>query len=385
MNRGMALSSLLVIVLMSIHPASGQAVASWVALEADLMAPNAVRINTLDTWVKVSENIDLRLGAGGLALVDNPNPSQPRQTIDFWHFTPVGISYGLGQGFSVEGMIEGLSAPGWNLNFLVDQEDAGWVPGITTVGTARHLAFRWSIPVQEWGSMTLKVGIRGCSEIDIYADDNGSLLDLNYVGRFTPYSTGFFIQTSIGLGDWRSYRWGWRKSRPKKTTKRRSSQRQVIPNVPRNPERASNVSNSIKRDSKISFSENNLDITVENIFVIEGKGQSCRQKSIESGVLDVVGQKLIGPYNVLERQMLDVVLEEQRLAMSGLVFEATAVEAGCLQGADGVVFCQYGCLGEDELLTVKLVDCKTSSQLWVLTGINAAIVDVVEELEKRLR
>ncbi len=83
--------------------------------------------------------------------------------------------------------------------------------------------------------------------------------------------------------------------------------------------------------------------------------------------------------------MLDVILEEQRLSMRGLVFEATAVEAGCLQGADGVVFCQYGCLGEDDLLTIKLVDCKTSSQIWVLSAINTPPLEAIQQLSRELK
>ena len=124
---------------------------------------------------------------------------------------------------------------------------------------------------------------------------------------------------------------------------------------------------------------------VENVFVIEGQGRSCSNKNVEAGLLEVVGTALLPFYSVLERQMLDVILEEQKLAMSGLVFEATAVEAGCLQGADGVVFCQYGCLENDDLLTIKLVDCKTSSQLWVLSAINTPPLEAIQELSKQLK
>jgi len=49
----------------------------------------------------------------------------------------------------------------------------------------------------------------------------------------------------------------------------------------------------------------------------------------------------LGLYNVVERRNLERVLDEQKLALSGVLFEKSAVEAGCNVGAQGIIFTEY--------------------------------------------
>ena len=345
---------------------------NWISGGFDALSPNTIRFHCWDGWFKLGENVDGRLGLGGASIISNPNPNHYQSAIEFWHLGPAGLSYGLGNGFSIEGSLEVMFGPAWNNAFLVDDDDIGWVPGISEVATSRQLAITKILPVEDWGNIGFRVGLRACGSIDIYKDyvfvdgptPYSSIQEWDYLGKISPYSTGFFAQVAFGVGDWRGYRWNKirtpRAARPK-PQKPSSRPAKTIRN-------SESTSSKQKTKGQVSFTEGSLDLNVENVFVIQGKGQSCSSNSVESGLLDVVGTQLLSSYRVLERQMLDVILEEQRLSMSGLVFEATAVEAGCLQGADGVVFCQYGCLGEDDLLTIKLVDCKTSSQIWVLSA-----------------
>ncbi len=75
-----------------------------------------------------------------------------------------------------------------------------------------------------------------------------------------------------------------------------------------------------------------------------------------------------------------MVLDEQKLGMSGLVFEDQVVEAGCLQGSEGVVFCEIGCLAGQSMIKVKLVDCKESVQQWSAMGLDAKVGDVLDRV-----
>ena len=358
---------------------------NWVSGGFDALSPNTIRFHCLDGWFKLGENVDGRLGLGGASIISNPNPNHYQSAIEFWHLGPAGLSYGLGNGFSIEGSLEVMFGPIWNKAFLVDDEDIGWVPGIRSASTSRQLALSKMIPVEDWGCLSLRVGLRACGGIDVYGKEDYLNNDIvwvrDYLGRLEPYSTGFFAQAVFGVGDWRGYRWN--KTRTPRALRPKPQKPSSRPaKTTRNSE---STSSKQKTKGQVSFTEGSLDLNVKNVFVIQGKGQSCSSNSVESGLLDVVGTQLLSSYSVLERQMLDVILEEQRLSMSGLVFEATAVEAGCLQGADGVVFCQYGCLGEDDLLTIKLVDCKTSSQIWVLSAINTPPLEAIQQLSRELK
>lgn len=64
--------------------------------------------------------------------------------------------------------------------------------------------------------------------------------------------------------------------------------------------------------------------------------------------------------NIVERRNLERVLDEQKLAMTRIIYEKSAVEAGCNVGAQGIIFTEYGCLTGQETIQLKLVDCQTS-------------------------
>ena len=71
--------------------------------------------------------------------------------------------------------------------------------------------------------------------------------------------------------------------------------------------------------------------------------------------------------------------------MSGLIFEDQAVEAGCLQGSQGIVFCSVGCLSGQTMTKIKLVDCRESFQHWSAVAIDVSpsllVAEVVRNLE----
>jgi hypothetical protein len=52
--------------------------------------------------------------------------------------------------------------------------------------------------------------------------------------------------------------------------------------------------------------------------------------------------------------------------------------------AQGIIFTEFGCIGGEETIQVKLVDCQTSELYWSATGHGSSILDVVKEIKANL-
>ena len=133
--------------------------------------------------------------------------------------------------------------------------------------------------------------------------------------------------------------------------------------------------------SEIYFERATYPLDIQRVFVIAGDSKPCEGVSLDAdGLAEYAEVRLLSAYDVLERDHLDMVLDEQKLGMSGLVYEDQAVEAGCLQGSEGVVFCEIGCLAGQSMIKVKLVDCKESVQQWSAMGLDAKVGDVLDRV-----
>jgi hypothetical protein len=135
---------------------------------------------------------------------------------------------------------------------------------------------------------------------------------------------------------------------------------------------------------RVRISESLLDVS--KIAVI-GKESTLCDGTIDNGqgLAELVEGELIGLYGVVERRHLEEILDEQRLAMSGLVFEdSDFAQAGCLAGAQGTVLASYGCLQGKTKLQIKLVDCSTSDLYWSATGFDVSEFDLLDALRVEL-
>lgn len=133
--------------------------------------------------------------------------------------------------------------------------------------------------------------------------------------------------------------------------------------------------------AKIYFERAANPLDVRRIYVVAGDSDPCKGGTFDSeGVAEYAEVRLLSVYEVLERHHLNMVLEEQKLSMSGLINEDQVVEAGHLKGADGIVFCEVGCLGGQNTIKLKLVDCKGSVQQWNAMGIDSEIQDVLDRI-----
>ena len=135
----------------------------------------------------------------------------------------------------------------------------------------------------------------------------------------------------------------------------------------------------------VEFNTNPKDVLVERVAVVAAEGMDCGG-TLRSGqdLASYVEGSLLGYYEIVERRNLERVLDEQKLALSGIMFEKSTVEAGCNIGAQGIIFTEFGCIGGEETIQVKLVDCQTSELYWSATGHGSSILDVVREIKANL-
>ena len=137
--------------------------------------------------------------------------------------------------------------------------------------------------------------------------------------------------------------------------------------------------------ANIAFNQVPKDIVVTTVAVLPIDGKDCNGQVVSGqDIASFTESSLLGLYNVVERRNLERVLDEQKLALSGLVYEKSAVEAGCNVGAQGIIFTEYGCLTGQETIQLKLVDCQTSELYWSCTGVNATATQTLDKVREEL-
>jgi hypothetical protein len=139
--------------------------------------------------------------------------------------------------------------------------------------------------------------------------------------------------------------------------------------------------------SEVTFERTGKEHSITAVAVIPKMIEGCDGNSKSADALaSFTETKILSHYEVIDRRHFEDILNEQRIQMSGLTFEETLIEKGCIENAQGYLFVGSECLFGDEMITVKLTHCESSEVVWSCTGINATaqkILDKVrEELEK---
>ena len=139
------------------------------------------------------------------------------------------------------------------------------------------------------------------------------------------------------------------------------------------------------KTADVSFNQVPKDIVVNTVAVLPIDGKDCNGNTVSGqDIASFTEASLLGLYNVVERRNLERVLDEQKLALSGILFEKSAVEAGCNVGAQGIIFAEYGCLTGQETIQLKLVDCQTSELYWSAIGVNATAKQTLDKVREEL-
>ena len=88
-------------------------------------------------------------------------------------------------------------------------------------------------------------------------------------------------------------------------------------------------------------------------------------------------------YQLVDRRLVETVIEEQRLALSGLVSQQTLIVAGEITGAAFVLNASINCLGPEKVnVQLNLIDCQTSEIRWVGSMRNSGVDQIFSALSE---
>ena len=143
------------------------------------------------------------------------------------------------------------------------------------------------------------------------------------------------------------------------------------------------TTSSLSKD--IIFNQFDRQDTIQRIFVCANDGENCfGEPSDGQDIASSVESLLLGEYDILERRYFEQILDEQKLAISGLVLEETAVELGCNAGSQGILFVEEGCLDGERTVILKLVGCQSSEVYWTCMGIGASAFETIARVKFEL-
>lgn len=113
-----------------------------------------------------------------------------------------------------------------------------------------------------------------------------------------------------------------------------------------------------------SFCLSASDAKVLSIFNFENRGEQEELFWISQALRDGLSSRLSGELNIVEREDLDAVLREQKLALSGITSEASSFEIGNLLNATDLVQGSYFTVGERLRINLKIIDSSTGLLLY---------------------
>lgn len=94
-------------------------------------------------------------------------------------------------------------------------------------------------------------------------------------------------------------------------------------------------------------------------------GSKGESKDVSDLVMEKLITKLVNlrRFRVIERGAMDKIVEEQKLAVSGIVDEETAIEMGKIVGADAIVLGSCNLIQEFVTIKARLIDVETSETI----------------------
>jgi TolB-like protein len=97
------------------------------------------------------------------------------------------------------------------------------------------------------------------------------------------------------------------------------------------------------------------------VVVMEFETIGVAEKHVGRAITEKIVSELVATnrYTVVERTQVEKILQEQKLQLSGLVDEATAVEIGHLLGAELLAMGSISQIGQTYNVIIRFVDCQT--------------------------
>ena len=124
---------------------------------------------------------------------------------------------------------------------------------------------------------------------------------------------------------------------------------------------------------------------IERVFIVANTGIDCSGKTDDGqNISNLTESILLGSYDILERRHFEQILDEQKLAASGILLEKTTIELGCNAGSQGIVFTEVGCLDGLKTINIKLVGCESSEIYWSCVGIGVSALETLNKITQSL-
>ena len=144
--------------------------------------------------------------------------------------------------------------------------------------------------------------------------------------------------------------------------------------------------NLTRKEEEIKFEKSPTVYSISSVAVIPKQIEDCNGTSKSADALASYAENnILAHYEVADRRHLQSILDEHKLQMSGLTFEETLLENGCIENAEAYLFVQSNCLMGDEMIEIRLVHCETATLIWSCTGTNSSIQRVLERINQELR
>ncbi len=126
----------------------------------------------------------------------------------------------------------------------------------------------------------------------------------------------------------------------------------------------------------------------ERVAVFDPSGTATIDEGTRIAIREIISSTIVnsGKYNIVERSMLEKVMQEQTFSNSGAVDDSQATEIGKLAGANKVIVSVITISGRRTIFSIKMINVKTANieKQKIKTITSNELLDVIEPITLEL-
>ncbi len=119
---------------------------------------------------------------------------------------------------------------------------------------------------------------------------------------------------------------------------------------------------------------------------VAASNKSSMNERVKTAVREIISTTIVntGSYDIVERCLLEKVMQEQQFSNSGVVDDKDVTEIGKLAGANKIVLSILADMGGKQMLSIKMIDVKTATIDRQEVGMLADIFADVEQMTLKI-
>lgn len=119
---------------------------------------------------------------------------------------------------------------------------------------------------------------------------------------------------------------------------------------------------------------------------VAASNKSSVNEGVKTAVREIISTTIVntGSYDIVERSLLEKVMQEQQFSNSGVVDDKDVTEIGKLAGANKIVLSILADMGGKQMLSIKMIDVKTATIDRQEVGMLADIFADVEQMTLKI-